>query len=321
MLIVLEGVDGAGKSTLGDALERRISKLHPHDEVRRFHKGPPTAHAINEYLRPLAHYRPGQGRHWILDRWHLGEWVYPRLLNRSSTMDWPVFHAIELFLTKLGASGVYCRQFTDAYQSVYAQRGEDISRLSETEKLFDEVPTALPFMQYNWQSSVSATVDDIITSSTYWEKRALDSGSLVTYTGAQRYARYLLVGDRRVDYDATHPTGGSLDPAFLPLPSTSGHFLFRALANTPLRAQFGLVNANDVDELDQLPSDLLAPEHSVVALGRNASKQLTKLDIRHAVVPHPQYVRRFHYSMVELYGSLLIHALRQKDGDYGSWPN
>jgi hypothetical protein len=78
----------------------------------------------------------------------------------------------------------------------------------------------------------------------------------------------------------------------------------------------GLANANDVDDIRKLYDILGHPK--VIALGRNAAGSLHHEEIPHAVVPHPQFVRRFYHREAAAYGRMLWAATID-EGDYGSW--
>src|SRR4051812_36778846 len=82
LLIVVEGNDLCGKTSLA----RRIAQLIG-GEVR--HAGPPTRCSIEEYETALDGYDPRSGEHLILDRWHVGEYVWLKIFGRESDFDVP----------------------------------------------------------------------------------------------------------------------------------------------------------------------------------------------------------------------------------------
>jgi hypothetical protein len=102
VLIILEGVDRTGKTTLASFLAEAI-------DAPVIHKGPPSAtDGITEYLAPLSGYRPGSGRHLICDRWHWGEMIWPKIFTRDALLDKRMFLYIENVLDELGAVMVHC---------------------------------------------------------------------------------------------------------------------------------------------------------------------------------------------------------------------
>jgi len=127
MLIILEGVDGAGKSTLASAIVEKIQKLHPEDTVEYLHASQIKGTVYEEYVEPLNDYSPGSGRHIVIDRWHVGERIYGPLYRDSSAFDAATgsFAWIELFLASKGARLWNVTQELDVLQKRLADRGED----------------------------------------------------------------------------------------------------------------------------------------------------------------------------------------------------
>ena len=120
MLIILEGPDGAGKSTVAGELVKLLGS-----ETEILHRGPPTSHLLDEYETPLLSYTPGSGRHIVCDRWHVGEWVYPEVVGRVSQADGALWAHIELFLRAKGAIVVFMDATVLTLKERLASRGED----------------------------------------------------------------------------------------------------------------------------------------------------------------------------------------------------
>jgi len=329
MFIILEGPDGAGKTSLADGLEELLLRDDPACRVHRIKASVPTRHPLDEYLRPVEPYRPGTGIHWILDRWHWGEYVYPIVRGRTSQLDPPAWWAIEAYIRRQGAVAVLCSQYPDRYRQVYRDRGEPESQadeLPQVDNLYRRVLglTQLPVVHFNWESGVNGDVFRIVDAARAAEFDAARLDFARTYLGPPN-PEVLLLGEVRHGLgDDPHPEL-NLDPAFVPFPATSGHYLLSALFasnSSEFRhdARLGIANACDVDDPLQLWNVLGRP--SVVTLGRSAQRAWSKLrpaDYGVATVPHPQYVRRFHHSMQVGYG-MLIWATAAYGGDNGSWP-
>lgn len=324
MLIILEGPDGAGKTTLAQTLTQLISSRVT-GIVEVIHSGVPTQHPLDEYVCRITHYRPGRFQHVILDRWHLGEWVYPKLRERKTLLDPPAWWAIEAYLARLGAVVVRCQQYTDEYAGVYASRGEALTQVAElpfADKLFDEVAnlTVLPTVSFNFRSVVNGDPHAIFRLAHEREQAVSHLADFTTYAGPLR-PRVLLFGDVRHGYRPYDPSFGGArnlhedDPAFLPFLNTSGHWLRRALADYP---SFAVANACDVDDPAALYGALGEPR--VVTLGRNAQRRLNDLGIPHGSAPHPQFARRFHTTKLESYAHAVERAAATGE-DYSSWPN
>src|SRR3982751_3015453 len=124
MLIILEGPDCAGKSTLASKLACELEKQFPSNTVTLLHKGPPEAHPLDEYEWPLLSYRPQRGQHIICDRWHWGESVYPTVLGRPSLLDDGIRFHIEMMLRSRGAVVVHVSAHDHVLEQCISRRGE-----------------------------------------------------------------------------------------------------------------------------------------------------------------------------------------------------
>lgn len=150
MLIIVEGVDGVGKSTFVEHLEGRIRRDHPQDEVTVLHKGPPASgDFIEEYVAPLQHYVPGRRKHIICDRWHLGEMIYGPMFRGKSIMTTDQLRYLYKFLYKRGVVQVYLTENINTIMERRAARGDTDDMLSNRDqvmrvmKLYDSYTTDL----------------------------------------------------------------------------------------------------------------------------------------------------------------------------------
>lgn len=313
MLIILDGADCAGKSTLAQQLSEALTQhrgTRPIVDVDVYHKGPPTAHPLDEYAAPLLTYRLVDERHIICDRWHVGEAVYPAVLDRPTQLDAAVNAWLELFLLSRGALLVHARRSASRLQECGRDRNDpaaEIDRAPIVAARFDRAmaSTLLPLIIMDENGASPDDVDDVIQGAEALAAQAYGLSDYVTYVGSP-HPTLLLVGDRRgVSYA---PTRYGRWPAFAPFPGTSGHYLFSALTREPLRAathgvllaQIGVVNANDVDDVRACWEALGKPR--VVALGVEARKTLRRVgvDVDH-YVPHPQYWARFRHHEPDVY--------------------
>jgi len=326
MLIILEGPDGVGKTTLAEKLRSLILKVDPRSTVCVLRKGPPTSHPLDEYLTPLLNYRPNQGLHLILDRWHIGEWVYPRLSYRNSQLDNAVYWYLNQWIRRLGGLLVYCHTDAARAEQIYRERSsthyfEQPGVYEKAELLFTQALNLaeLPQVTYDWDDPEVVDPANIVRTAQTRDDYMTHLNDFVTYVGRRR-PEYLLVGEVRHGLDVQAQQSFSTDPrpAFMPYRATSGHWLISSLLTSErLRQSAGLANACDVDDVHALWYLLDKPK--VVALGRSAAKELGRIgDIPFGITPHPQFGRRFHYRDQASYADTIFRALENQE-DHSKW--
>ena len=327
MLIIIEGPDQVGKTTLAGRLAATLqtSSGHERDVVEVLHCGPPMKHPLDEYERPLWDYRSGTGEHVICDRWHLGERVYPAVLGRPTEMDNASWYHIELFLRSRGA--LLVPMFGDpdvlSFRIEPMQHWPDDAAFEnwqvrhrwEVKRLFDEyVRVSLlphfPIPGTGVHGTQPPALEPIIAAARLAEDLAKATSGYETYIGSGT-PRALLLGERR-----GNSKGPQEGPAFGPYPGTSGRWLLNALATRPdLVREVGLANACEEPDLFELWKQLGSPP--VVTLGREAARCVTALPNGRrpfpvAEVPHPQYVRRFQHRRKTEYADLVADAVGRR---------
>lgn len=150
MLIIVEGPDGAGKTTLAKAISEETGAEY-------IHAGPPRAHPMAEYICELPRHDA------VLDRWHLGEMIYGPLYRGQAGMTSLQFAALEQFLEQRGAVVVLCTGTTRQLVERIVARGDEVHRtLREEVVLWDQMAhrTQLPVIRslVGMETSVSEVV-------------------------------------------------------------------------------------------------------------------------------------------------------------------
>lgn len=323
MLIILEGPDGSGKTHLAERLMSRIAAAQPGaPEPEYIHKRRPDAPTfLAEYLQPIADYLPRSGRTLVLDRWHIGELVYPEMTNRKTLATHIEFAYLEMFLRSRGALVIHVdTPVPQLLQSIDERPDREPleERVLEQHSEFSRAirSTKLRSVTYNRvEDTDSMTAIDMLIA--HAGAAELDTPRLdlnPTYVGPSRPS-VVLIGDRR----NVRKNSFEYPTAFVPESATSGRFILEALPKQWTRyGMFGMLNANEGHRVDIFGGEDV-PVRFVV-LGREAEKTVRdngELDL-FGIVPHPQYVRRFHHHARDRYG-MEIQRVATSGEDKSGW--
>jgi len=332
MFVIVEGADGSGKSTLTSTIAQKIA-ANTGIEPRQLHKGKPEdltrRWVLNEYAIDVER-ENFSDRSVVADRWHWGEVTYAPLKRPQTCKDeygllgQAGWRWVELFLASRGASQFWLRQPLDVIESRIKARGDDFVRANELEKILNlyesgaEKALNLSGVVVPPAESLEA-LDDVASRIIDIAGDVFSKAKLLTgfpqYIGVPK-PKVLLVGDKRNENKKESPT---ILP-FMPVDSNSGEFLMTALPESLWRS-VGIVNAADVygQRLLQLHSALGCPK--IVALGRLAERELRNASLYSAttVVPHPQYVKRFHHRDKYEYGRAIESFANETEERYSNW--
>jgi hypothetical protein len=127
VIILLEGPDGAGKSTLCDEL------IRVHAEERRggsaiWKRGPFTAKhgPWEEYVQDLLQLTPNPDWLVVMDRWHLGELVYGPILRGAIRLSLAQCRWLDSLLRDRGALYVHVHAPSPTLMKRLTERGDDL---------------------------------------------------------------------------------------------------------------------------------------------------------------------------------------------------
>lgn len=313
-LILLEGADGSGKTTLANELAARAG------DSWILHQGPPPKGASirDIYERPFFdgeasgqivgstnYYTPLDPMTIICDRWYLGELVYGPLLRGRSRLSPLQQRHLEGVLTSLGALQVIVDVSPEVRARRFADRGDELVSYEQAASAAARYLGLRPQLMttyVNGDGLVVHTARGLLTTATREAREAAELWPLHRggYVGPRR-PELLLVGDRR--------NGGDLPAPFAPYSNAGcSTYLWETLASFP---SVGVVNAHETDQLGALVHALRDPR--VVALGRQAADALGREGVPHGTVPHPQWWKRFRYADQPEYAAAIRRAATTRE--------
>ena len=151
MIIIVEGPDGAGKSTMIEDLKRQylMRAGQTPESVQVWHAGPfpQDSNPWTEYVVPLSRLQVTRGYLVLIDRWHLGELVYGPLLRGQSRLSPEQRVWIDGYLKSMGAITVCLTATIEELTRRLSERGDDLIKAEQFPYLvaqYDELTRDLP---------------------------------------------------------------------------------------------------------------------------------------------------------------------------------
>lgn len=284
MIIVLEGPDGGGKTTLAHQLCKLYNLEYHHEDPP-----PPKVNVLEHYGLLLE---AARDRNVVFDRLAYGETVYGPIMRGTDRLGrdgWRVFNRL---MMAVGAFHVLVLPpWETCLDNWRAKRTGDYV---QDELLYREIHREYRVMPHDLLFDY--TQDELVGPGDHMHvalkrKQALPRGLIGSPT-----AKYLLVGERG---------GNILSPLDLPFFGTdnSAQYLNRALDLAEFEEKdLAFVNAYLLKSA--VPNNIPRFER-VIALGEKAADVCEAQHIEHTIVPHPQFWRRFHYYDVQSYADML----------------
>lgn len=321
--IVLEGGDGTGKTVLAQHLEQKYG-------FRYVHCGPPTTEGLKFYMSGLRRYEGPV----VADRLHVGSFVYTTAFQRGPELSEQDNWLVDGFLRARGAVLVHCEppvgavaqnlaRGPDSDDAKIYERPEKQAEVRELFRTYFFGRVQLPWAKYDYALVRMERFAEGLVEHAYRLGRRAPAAD-VSAVGNTDDPKWVFVGDRPSEFDRVwkrFPTaaraarvGQRIDPGYCWGNSPSGRYLYRCLVAAGLRlADYCSFNAVQWDgrHLDELRAQdpdwfgRISDRADVVALGELAAVELTEAGIPHRTVPHPQFVRRFHYKRIFDYAALL----------------
>ncbi len=313
--IILEGCDGAGKSTLAEAVIAELKYRYPDDEVEYLHKSQLERDPLDEYALDVEDYAPGSGKHIVADRWHWGELVYGPLYRDDSALTTGGFRWVELFLKARGATVWHVTASLETLRERLRVRGEDYLEDRDVEHVWRSFAAVSEksVLMGGTADTTERTADELaaeIVSEAVWVQDRAAAVFRPEYIGPH-LPHVLLVGEQQGNAEP-----GVTKAPFIARGKSSGTFFLESLPEL-WWMRVGIVNAKETD-VKSLAAELFDPP--VVALGLEASEAVDDQGVDdHSIVPHPQKIRRFFHKQQAEYGALL-KTVSVEGGNKITWP-
>lgn len=291
MIIVLEGPDGAGKSTLAKTLETQFEGFA---KISTVHHGP-YPHLKNPSVNYLASLRRKQHNGdkkelVILDRSWLSEPIYGKVLRAGiDRVGVASRRMLERVALKCGALVVRCLPPLKTVQANWAARkGKELieapEHLAAVWKGYQTMRTDLPLVEYDFTEGDGGV--EFIVDHVYQAMKARPPATGIGQWGPEST---LLVGEKVSKH-------GLPDLPFVSFMDRGcSAWLARHLEDWRVWE----------DQLYWVNSEELAPDFmgrpdaptKVVALGRKASSWCEQAGLAYQAVDHPAYWKRFHHNV------------------------
>lgn len=307
-MIIIEGPNNSGKTTLAKKLARILNYHHVHE-------GPPP-----QNIEPLKYYAEKaltRSLRTVLDRFHLGNCVYPHLKpGRKPFKTWEQ-HLIERILLAKGALLLCCSANIDFLRKKHDELNENFIKKDQIQqeiKLFETTiqKTILPMISMPLYHN-NRFIEYVLS---FYDSLCRRSAAMSSYecSGNIYGGKIMLVGNQ---YGDGSYIGTSRKQAFA-YHSNSSAYLHQVLELTKLNQQdFYITNAiktsNDFVNKEMVHNENAAIKPGIViALGKKAADLLKRCNIRHELIPHPQYYLRFKHDKILEYAKLIKEKVNEK---------
>jgi thymidylate kinase len=291
MLIIIEGPDKSGKTTLAQAIERTFGYEYVHFGI----PGPDPA---SEYVKFLLDLKKPT----VTDRFYLGERVYSTILRNKQTVTELEYAVIERLCRLRAAILIYVSTPLGICQKrlkVSVRENVNLEQNRRAWQCFLKVAQGVniePLYRYDTSRATVAEMLKILRPQlAYRIEKAAEAVVYCHGLGTIINPRFIVVGER---VNRNRPGWG------LPFcAGPSSQFLFDKMQEA--RVPEKDVYTTNADTLTKEEVGFLGADKFWLSLGREASKRLNKLHVPQLCIPHPSYWKRFHHKDPETYTGYL----------------
>jgi hypothetical protein len=301
-VVILEGPDGAGKTTLANVLKDRFGYQYHHEGPP-----PPEVNPLIYYGQILYDYTHGDTPV-VFDRLHAGELVYGPILRGKTTLTLEGIKLMNRVRSAYAIHLVFCMPGRDvAYANWRKRKGElftDSTKFFDVYAAYEKMIQNPLFAHSGVWDYTKLPVDIAAESLDRFVEGATRANPLPRGIIGSPNATFLFVGDV-----ANHHM---LDLPFFATVNSS-KFLNDCLEEAGYNEyELAFTNAHFIDgkRRDLSMANQLFPQ--VIALGTGAQVALTLEDVKHIEIPHPAYWKRFQSRFTMTY----VEKLEQIRKDY-----
>jgi len=289
---VIEGPDGAGKSTLAHWLMKQYGLDYHHEGA------PPKNIVCLVHYGRLLHEAREHDRHVVYDRFALGERVYGPIYRKVDGLGADGWRVMKRLLHAAGVIQILCLPKYETCLNNWRVRRDLGNEMIEKEAVFKET-------YESWSNNFLGEHDYVYD---YEHTNALKKVTELVKAGkimlpspliGSPTAKYLLIGDQ-----GSNPDSPTTDLAFFGTTNSSAYLtkvLDLAGFTEDEIAFMNAIRHHPQPNIVEIPRG----EWKIIALGKVAGRLCEDRGITHTEVPHPAYWSRFHHADIEEYATLL----------------
>lgn len=151
MIIIVEGPDGSGKTTLANKIAKQNGYIMLHRSQPKTEEE--KQNMMAEYLQVIK-----AGKNVVMDRCWYSEMVYGPIMRDASVITYPEMYELEKLLCKKGALLIYCTDKPEVLWKRCQERGEDYitdilthTKICEGYETLMNVPHLIPVVRYGYE--------------------------------------------------------------------------------------------------------------------------------------------------------------------------
>lgn len=281
-IIILEGPDGAGKTTLARKLEKR-GFHYEHDGV------PPTGRDNIAYYLNILNEAIESDYDYVFDRLWLGERIYGPVARKTDTIEEAGQRLFMRLHNSKSILQLVCLPPLDVLLKNYETKCKDPSDYLQSVEKLTQVHIAYVQWCYKYVQPIFDYTNPAMA--TWNPVNHIPKTALPRGTVGSKSAKYLFIGDI-----PNHP---SIDVPFHALNGSSGYFNTALRLADIMEQDLAISNARGPFELHSLRSivrDLPKLEHIFLMGGKAGEwfKREPYQDVEAHYIHHPSFLKRFH---------------------------